>query len=513
VETIFVQIAAYRDPELEATCFDLIVKAKHPDRINIGIVWQGIEPNDDRMIYFGKMFPQITVEHHDAATSQGVCWARARAQRLYKGEDYTLQIDSHMRFEEGWDEILINMLSECDSDKPLLTTYPPDYKPPNELIKTRLPKMRPKEFSPQGILLLTSNSIPIEEAPDYPIKGTVCAAGFIFGKAEYIQEVPYDPNIYFFGEEISLTVRLWTNGWDFYHPNKLVIYHLWSRDGRQTHSQDHKTTWWDVDKASKQRVRSMLGVDAEEVDIQHYGLGTVRSIEEYQKFSGIDFKNKEINTAAKGVFTNYYKNNAWGNSESRSGSGSTLEQTKNIRAEIKKLISKYNIKSVTDFPCGDLNWVQLLFGDIPQYTGCDIVQECIRNNSSRFPEHKFKCLDLSTDEIPQSDLLIVRDVIGHQPLETGMKMLENIKRSKCKYLLTTTWARKTPTGFDVPFEPCCSDIDAEPLTNKDVPFGGWYPVNLMASPFSLPLAKEFLQELPAGKTLGFWEISTLESKL
>ena len=293
VETIFVQIAAYRDPELEATCFDLISKAKHRERISVGIVWQGVTPDDDHMIYFEKFLPQVTVERHDAATSQGACWARAKAQQLYNGEDYALQIDSHMRFEEGWDETLINMLSECDSDKPLLTTYPPAYEPPMNLKKTRLPKMRPKEFSSQGILLLTSDSIPIEKAPDLPIKGIVCAAGFIFGKAEYIQEVPYDPNLYFFGEEISMTVRLWTNGWDFYHPNKLVIYHLWTRKGRKTHSNDHKD-WSATDKAAKQRVRSMLGVDEEEVDLHPYGLGAVRSLEEYQKFSGINFKEQTI---------------------------------------------------------------------------------------------------------------------------------------------------------------------------------------------------------------------------
>lgn len=202
-------------------------------------------------------------------------------------------------------------------------------------------------------------------------------------------------------------------------------------------------------------------------------------------------------------------NHSWGSFESRSGPGSTLEQTENIRSELKQLISRYNIKSVTDFPCGDLNWIQLLFDDISHYTGCDIVQECIQNNISKFPEHQFKCLDLATDEIPQSDLLIVRDVIGHQPLEIGMKMLENIKKSKCKYLLSTTWARKTPNGYDVPFEIYGDGADVKPLVNKIVPIGGWYPVNLMNEPFSLPLAEEFLQEWPSGKTLGFWEISAL----
>ena len=119
----------------------------------------------------------------------------AKTQQLYNGEDYALQIDSHMRFEEGWDETLINMLSECDSDKPLLTTYPPDYKPPNELIKTRLPALRPNKFTRRNLVAYIE--VYIAKAPDLPIKGIVCAAGFIFGKAEYIQEVPYDPNLYF----------------------------------------------------------------------------------------------------------------------------------------------------------------------------------------------------------------------------------------------------------------------------------------------------------------------------
>ena len=294
MESIFVQIAAYRDPELEATCFDLMSKATHLERINIGIVWQGLAPEDDKMICFEELFPQIAVERYDAKDSKGACWARAKAQKLYKGEDYALQIDSHMRFEEGWDEILINMLSKCDSDKPLLTTYPPDYKPPNNLVKTSLLKLRPKEFTPQGILLLTSRPIPIQQAPELPMKGTVCAAGFIFGKGEYMQEVPYDPNLYFFGEEISMTVRLWTSGWDFYQPNQLVVYHQWSRSERQTHSQDHKETWHDIDKVSKDRVASILGTGDVCFDLGVYGLGEERSLKDYELFSGIDFKRQTI---------------------------------------------------------------------------------------------------------------------------------------------------------------------------------------------------------------------------
>ena len=296
--TIFVQIAAYRDPETEATCFDLIQKATNPDRLSIGIIWQGVEGEDDSFISFAQFFPQIKVEKHDAMSSKGACWARAKAQKLYNGEDYALQIDSHMRFEQGWDEILINILAECDSDKPLLTTYPPDYEPPMKLRKTHILTMRPKEFTPQNIITFTSTLTPIDKAPDKPIPGIVCAAGFLFGKGNYMQEVPYDPNLYFFGEEISMAVRLWTSGWDFYHPNKLVIYHLWTRKGRNTHSGDHKD-WTIIDLESKRRVASMLGTIDDAVDLGEYGLGTARSIEEYQNFSGIDFKNRTISKQEK----------------------------------------------------------------------------------------------------------------------------------------------------------------------------------------------------------------------
>jgi len=39
-KTIFIQIAAYRDPELIPTLDDLLSNAKYPDRLKICIAWQ-----------------------------------------------------------------------------------------------------------------------------------------------------------------------------------------------------------------------------------------------------------------------------------------------------------------------------------------------------------------------------------------------------------------------------------------------------------------------------------------
>ena len=76
------------------------------------------------------------MSHHEAA---GPCWARHLAQGLWQGEDYFLQLDSHMRFRPGWDVYLLETLRRCPSARPVLSTYPIGY---------RLPNLRPQERRP-----------------------------------------------------------------------------------------------------------------------------------------------------------------------------------------------------------------------------------------------------------------------------------------------------------------------------------------------------------------------------
>ena len=80
---------------------------------------------------------------------------------------------------------------------------------------------------------------------------------------------------------------------------------------------------------------------------------------------------------SKEIFKNIYENFGFGSTESRSGPGSTIAETEKIIDHIRVIINRYNIDSVTDLPCGDLNWIKYLFKDIKRYIGCDIVEECI----------------------------------------------------------------------------------------------------------------------------------------
>ena len=218
---------------------------------------------------------------------------------------------------------------------------------------------------------------------------------------------------------------------------------------------------------------------------------------------------------SKQVFSDLYENFGFGSTETRSGPGSTLTETEKLRIKIIDLIKKYNIKSITDFPCGDLNWMQHIFEYVDKYSGCDIVEECIITNKSRFPNLDFYCLDLSKDTIPTSDLLIVRDVIGHQPIDVGIQMVNNIINSNCKYLLSTTWAVKDGDSWRIPSN---GSIHRE---NEGVDFGRFYPVNLMGEPFNLPSPDLCLEEdvvvdgFEEGnrKVLAFWEIDKLKPAL
>src|SRR5262249_6878169 len=147
---------------------------------------------------------------------------------------------SHMRFEQDWDEILLSMWNDCEDEKAVLTCYPPGFTPPRTLEPRWIFGMAAREFDKAEIF--TMKGFPAftkEHFPEKPIPGAFAAAGVLFGPASIIKDVPYDPNFYFFGEEITMAVRLWTHGYNFYHPNKLFTYHDWQRGKRKTHFSDH----------------------------------------------------------------------------------------------------------------------------------------------------------------------------------------------------------------------------------------------------------------------------------
>jgi 2-polyprenyl-3-methyl-5-hydroxy-6-metoxy-1,4-benzoquinol methylase len=171
-----------------------------------------------------------------------------------------------------------------------------------------------------------------------------------------------------------------------------------------------------------------------------------------------------MNNNLKQTFTDIYDTRAWHSQESISGIGSEMSQTKQIINELPFLFKKYDIQSVLDIPCGDFNWMQHVDRSSINYIGADIVEPLIESNKIKYPDVHFQHLDLTKSELPQVDLIIARDVFVHMTYNTIVLALENIIKSNCKYVLTTSF-----TGIN---------------SNRDLSHDGdWRPLNLLIAPF------------------------------
>ncbi len=301
--SIFVLIASYRDPECQWTVKDLFDKAARPERIRVGICWQA-DPEEDEDCFEVETRPdQVDAVHFRPEESQGLGWARAQAQALLRDEDYALQIDSHMRFVQDWDERMLTMLAQCDSPSPVLTVYPPGYTPPDRLDPDPGPRVQcVQRFGGNGILFYSAKRPPSGLQPTAPMATACVAGGFLFGPARWLRAIAHDPYIYFNGEEHALAVRLWTHGFDLFSPHETLIYHYYLR------SESPKPWTDDPNTSARQRttllrLRQLLAPstvpDRDRADLGIYGLGAERSLADYEAYAGVSFAARSIAAYAR----------------------------------------------------------------------------------------------------------------------------------------------------------------------------------------------------------------------
>jgi hypothetical protein len=301
---IYIQIAAYKDPELVPTITDCLAKAKYPDDLRFGICWQ--TEGEDRSLEAFQGDRRFRIDRVPWAESQGLCWARARLQKLWEGEEFTLQLDSHHRFTPGWDAELLAMLEQTGSAKPILTSYAGMYDAKTGRIINEEPyKMVAQKFTESGTILFRPHHIPGWRELEKPIPARFVSGHFFFTLGRHCEEYRYDPQLYFAGDEISLSIRSYTLGYDLFHPHRTVLWHEYTREGRVKHWTDHTTenkplvgrSWHERDALSKKRLRKMLREEDNDADLTGYDLGTVRSHADYERYAGIDFAGRRLQQA------------------------------------------------------------------------------------------------------------------------------------------------------------------------------------------------------------------------
>lgn len=215
----------------------------------------------------------------------------------------------------------------------------------------------------------------------------------------------------------------------------------------------------------------------------------LRYLERAEELRGLDLRER---------FARIYKTNLWGSDASVSGSGSVIEQTRAIRAQLPVLLKELAVTSMLDLPCGDFGWMRDVDLSAVSYVGGDIVPELVARHEREFgnAQRRFAVLDLTGDALPRVDLVFCRDCLVHLSETHIRKAIGNIKASGSTWLLTTTFPGHS--------------------ANQDIEDGDWRVLNLEGAPhhFGNPVAllNEGCTEHDgafADKSLGLWRIDDL----
>ena len=265
---------------------------------------------------------QIKIDRVHWRDGLGPTYGRYRAELFYDNEEYVLQMDSHTAFVQDWDIILIEMHQQINNEYAVITTYPKPLRYPT-LWHWKPPEINSKSdmyviCSTQILTDKVTKSFKLTPArvirnQHKPILTAFFAAGFSFQKGHRLINVPYDPYAaYLFdGEEMSMAVRMWTHGYDFYTPNADVVYHLYSPNDAKIRPVFWEHEWnikWKIARDSEYRTNYIMKLhnkfhpylrfnkyDLREID--KYGLGDKRDVEDFWKYTRIDldtFKSEDL---------------------------------------------------------------------------------------------------------------------------------------------------------------------------------------------------------------------------
>jgi hypothetical protein len=170
-------------------------------------------------------------------------------------------------------------------------------------------------------------------------------------------------------------------------------------------------------------------------------------------------------------FRDIYKKGLWKHGESRSGAGSELRYTENLRFFLPIMFERFGIRTIVDAPCGDFNWMRLvpLISEMC-YTGIDIVPQVIAQNQKRYEDgrRRFAVANIITDPLPTADVMICRDCLFHLSNRDVVLLLRNFVASNSSYLLTNT------------------HVNDGSFVNTDIKAGDFRLIDLFSEPFCLP---------------------------
>ena len=185
----------------------------------------------------------------------------------------------------------------------------------------------------------------------------------------------------------------------------------------------------------------------------------------------------------KDAMQQIYEMKLWGDNNTEFYSGDGSHSSAIIKPYIEVVMSFLksfkNQITVCDLGCGDFNIGKELVKYTKKYIAVDIVPELIAYNKEKFKETnlKFQCLDISKDELPSADCVIIRQVLQHLSNKEVLSVV--CKLYDFKYIILT---EHIPDGDFIPNK----DI----ISGQGIRLKKQSGLNLVKPPFNLKIKEE-----------------------
>lgn len=178
------------------------------------------------------------------------------------------------------------------------------------------------------------------------------------------------------------------------------IFHLWNFVAKDHINKLNIKSIFECDSTYNLAARAVIGVDRTEI------------LNKASKIPTKKLRLTEEMVIEKQIFTKVYQSSEWGNG---SGNGSHPSSTVEYRSFVERFISMNSVSSIIDVGCGDWQSSRFMSFGRAKYIGFDLVEFLVDRNNKEFGSDyvEFKKMPDDPEDLPQADLLIMKDVLQH----------------------------------------------------------------------------------------------------
>lgn len=218
METIFVMIPAYRDPDLRLTLDSIFKNAINPHRVFVAI---GAQYDDEITMpsLEGLPMDQIRLLQIHPHNRPGTYRLRHILNKLYAGEDYYLSIDSHTIMGENWDDKLISLVESQPEYKCVIQQSTEITGPDSreytylQMVPTLFTDPYGTEREEVGYQLLLSEFVAKQKKDIFLPKTHYMYAGLFFTRGQFATEIRWGQYWQMDQEESFLSYETFMTGW------------------------------------------------------------------------------------------------------------------------------------------------------------------------------------------------------------------------------------------------------------------------------------------------------------